>query len=90
MRAGDCGWAIDEVTCISMRAKGVKVMGVRCTDTHDLYLTPIESFFDRKIFSIIDYTGVGRGGSRQRVVTIQHFEIQKGAVDLMPTSLKGK
>lgn len=75
-------WAIDEIMLFNLRAKGVTKIGVRVIDTGDLYLTDLATYFDRKKFKLRDYTGVGRGGSRQRYVPLEHFDLTKGVVDL--------
>src|SRR5438105_1223949 len=75
-------WAIDELLLVNLRAKKVKFIGVRVVDTGSLYLTRLETFFDRTKYRIRDYTGVGRGGSRQRYVPLQHFLLNKGRVEL--------
>src|SRR3981081_3734233 len=75
-------WAIDELLLVNLRAKKVKFIGVRVVDTGDFYLTKLEVFFNRKCFKLRDYTGVARGGSRQRYVPLQHFLLKKGRVEL--------
>ncbi|MGI4851995.1 MAG: hypothetical protein ACRYGR_08650, partial [Janthinobacterium lividum] len=85
MREGIAAWAIDEVHLISIRARGFKLIGVRVIDIGDLYLAPLSRYFDRKLYKIHDYTGIGRGGSRQRLLGIQHFTCRKGIVSLSAT-----
>jgi hypothetical protein len=75
-------WAIDELLLVNLRAKKVKFIGVRVVDTGSLYLTRLETFFDRTKYRVRDYTGIGRGGSRQRYVPLQHFLLKKGRVEL--------
>ena len=82
-----CGWAIDEVTLYNMRAKGCTHIGVRTEDTHDLYLAPMAAWFDRKLYKDHNYDGIGRGGSRQRLLHLQHFWVAKGSVALTFTNL---
>ncbi|MCV5262685.1 hypothetical protein OFC55_34005, partial [Escherichia coli] len=71
---GEAAWAIDETTLYSVRARGCTRVGVRVEDTGDLFLTDIAHFFDLTRARIRDYTGVGRGGSRQRYLPFQHFQ----------------
>ena len=75
-------WAIDELLLVNLRAKKVKFIGVRVIDKGDFYLTKLETFFDRAKYKLMDYSGVGRGGSRQRYVPLQHFLLKKGRVEL--------
>jgi hypothetical protein len=82
MQCGEASWAIDEVLLYNLRAKKVKYIGVRTIDTHDEYLTELEVFFDKKKHKIRDFTGVGRGGARQRHVPLQYFTKISGAVDV--------
>jgi hypothetical protein len=80
-------WAIDENLVFRLRAKGVSSIGVRVIDTGDVYLTRIANFFNIRIYKMHDYTGVGRGGSRQRYVPLQHFNLKRGVVNLSDKSL---
>ena len=75
-------WAIDEALLFSLRAKGVKLIGVRVIDTGEAYITNMKVFFDRASYKMRDYTGVGRGGSPQRFVPLQYFRLKKALVDL--------
>src|ERR1700687_385041 len=75
-------WAIDELLLINLRAKKVKFIGVRGIGNGDFYLTKLETFFDHTKFKLRDYSGVGRGSSRQRYVPLQHFLLKKGRVEL--------
>lgn len=74
------GWAIDELTIFNMRVKGVTVIAVKCEDNGDKYVTPIENYLQRGKFRHIDYTGVGKGGSLQRVVPLSSFQKIAGEV----------
>jgi hypothetical protein len=82
MSEGEAAWAMDESTLYSLRARGIEVIGVRVTDTGDLYLTRLKDFFDHKKAHLRDYTGIGRGGSRQRYLGLQHFALKRGRVEL--------
>jgi hypothetical protein len=78
MTEGEAAWAIDETTLYSLRARGITIVGVRVTDTGDLYLANLKDFFDFKKAQVRDYTGIGRGGSRQRYLKLQHFAFKRG------------
>lgn len=78
MTDGEAAWAIDEKTLYSLRARGITLVGVRVTDTGDLYLAHLKDFFDHKKAHVRDYTGIGRGGSRQRYLALQHFALKRG------------
>ncbi len=82
MTEGEAAWAIDETTLYAMRARGATRVGVRVIDTGDLYVTDMKNFFDLSKAKVKDYTGIGRGGSRQRYLPFQHFAISKGLVEL--------
>jgi len=73
-------WAIDEALLVKLRVQGVFFIGVRVIDTGDLYLTRLRTFTDPKTSKMHDYTGVGRGGSRQRYVHLKHFAHKKSVV----------
>lgn len=87
MQAGEAAWAIDEELLINLRLRSVEYVGVRVVDTGDVYLTKRQTFMDPKTSSLRDYTGFGKGGSRQRFVTLNHFALQKGVVDLSELNL---
>lgn len=78
MTDGDAAWAMDEQTLYSMRARGITKIGVRVIDTGDLYLGNLKDFFDHTKAVLRDYTGIGRGGSRQRYLGLQHFAFKRG------------
>jgi hypothetical protein len=82
MSEGEAAWAMDERTLFSLRARGIEVVGVRVTDTGDLYLARAKDFFDVKKAHLRDYTGIGRGGSRQRYLGLQHFAFKRGHAQL--------
>ena len=77
-----CGWAIDQTTLITVRAKGCDFVGVRTIDTKDIYIAPISLWFDRKIFKEHNYEGIGNGGTLQRLLYLEHFVINKGKTEL--------
>lgn len=82
MVEGEAAWALDETTLYSLRARGITLVGVRVVDTGDIYLAELKDFFDFKKAHVRDYTGIGRGGSRQRYMGLQHFALQKGTLAL--------
>lgn len=82
MQKNVASWAIDEELLIGLRAKSVLYVGVNVHDTGDLYMTKLSVFFDRATSKLRDYTGVGRGGSRQRYVPLQFFTVRKGIASL--------
>lgn len=84
MSVEEASWAIDEITLYNMRAKGIKVIGVRVHDTGDLYLTHISNFFDLKRAKVKDYEA--RGGARQRYLPLQYFAFKRGATVLAGVS----
>ena len=47
VRKGTACWSIDDETLITMRAKGIKFVGVFCKDNSDIWLTHTAAFFDR-------------------------------------------
>lgn len=80
-------WAIDEDLLVKLRVKGVFFVGVRVIDTGDLYLTRLRTFTDPKTSKLRDYTGVGRGGSRQRYVVFKHFALKKAVATIDDSAL---
>lgn len=81
MDKGVAGWAIDSKRLISMRARGVAFVGVRCTDTKDVYLTSVKSFFDRATSRERVYEE--RQGASQRVCLLSAFKKREGVVRIM-------
>jgi hypothetical protein len=75
-------WAIDEDLLIKLRTKGVEFVGVKVIDKGEIYLTRLKTFFTPKTSKLRDYTGVGKGGSRQRYVPFKHFTLKKSLVCL--------
>lgn len=75
-------WAIDEDLLIKLRTKGVLKVGISVLDTGDQYVTDLKTFFNVKTSKLKDYTGIGKGGSRQRYVPLQHFTHNRGVVKL--------
>lgn len=82
MQEGIAAWAIDEDLLYKLRAKGVQQVGVIELDTGDVYIADVKTWFNVKTSKQRDYTGIGRGGSRQRYVPLQHFTYQKALVQL--------
>jgi hypothetical protein len=82
MTEGEASWALDERTLYALRARGIKVVGVRVTDTKDLYLAELKDFFDHTKAVARDYTGFGKGGARQRYLKLQHFTFTRGSVTM--------
>lgn len=74
IREGKAGWAIDINTLLKVRAKGAQFICVECQDNGDTYITPIESYFKSGQYRSINYEGIGRGGSQQRVVLLSQFK----------------
>ena len=85
MTDGEAAWAMDETTLYSLRARGITIVGVRVIDTGDLYLAMMKDFFDFRKAKVRDYTGIGRGGSRQRYLALQHFAFKKGSMAIAVT-----
>jgi len=83
MTEGVAAWALDEITLYGLKAKGVQIVGVRVVDTGCLYVTRLANYFDLKKAKIRDYTGIGRGGARQRYLPLQHFAHRRGEVALV-------
>lgn len=79
---GEAAWALDETTLFSLRARGITRVGVRVIDTGDVYLAELKDFFDPRKARLRDYTGIGRGRSRQRYLGLQHFLVERGQVEL--------
>ena len=82
MTEGVASWAIDEDLLVRMRARGVKFIGVKEIDTGDSYIAPVRTWFNPKTSRLRDYTGIGRGGSRQRYVPFQFLTIKRACVTL--------
>ena len=80
-------WAIDEALLYKLRAKGVTKVGVIELDTDDVYMADIKVWFNSKTSKLRDYTGIGRGGSRQRYVPFQHLDHTKSLVTLDASKL---
>ena len=80
MTEGEAAWGMDERTLFSLRARGIEVVGVRVTDTGDLYLARLKDFFDTAKARLHDSTSTG--GQRQRHLGLQHFVFKRGRVEL--------
>lgn len=80
MRANAAAWAIDYQTLMSARAKGMKYIVVRLKDTKDVYVTPIERYFDRSLTKTIDHSS--RGGSLQKTLPLRAFKLVRGEVTI--------
>lgn len=76
------GWAIDVDMLLKARTRGAQFIAVLCEDNGDYYLTPIENYFKRGQYTSINYTGVGRGGSEQKVVSLSLFHKTKMKIAL--------
>lgn len=79
MTAGVAGWSIDANRLISMRARGATMIGVRVTDTKDVYLTTLKAFYDRKTSRQRIYDG-DRKGAEQRVCLLTAFKKREGVI----------
>lgn len=82
MQEDQASWGIDDLTLLNLRARGIPRIGVNVVDTGDFYLGAVADYFDRTKFKLRDYTGVGRGGSRQRYVSLSNFQVFKARVTL--------
>jgi len=80
MREGFAAWAIDYSTLVAARAKNMKFIGVKLKDTGDMYFTPIERYFDRKLTRTINYTS--RGGSLQKILPLKAFKVVRAEPSL--------
>jgi hypothetical protein len=76
VRDGTACWAIDEEHIQQMRLAGVPFIGVRVRDTRDIYLTRLSTFLDRSKIKFHNYES--RGGSLQRLLPLQHFQVKLG------------
>lgn len=72
IREGVAAWAIDEDTLRDRRVEGIKVVGVLCKESDDIWLAPIEKFFDSKFSKIMNYES--RGGALQRYLPLKEFK----------------
>jgi hypothetical protein len=71
VREGVAAWAIDEETLRERRLEGIKVVGVLCKESDDMWLAPIEKFFDPTYAKIMNYES--RGGALQRYLPLKEF-----------------
>lgn len=71
---GVAAWAIDTATLEILRLKDVEFVGIFVHDVGDIYLTLLDRFQDSKLAPVMDYTGVGAGGSEQRYMAIEHMQ----------------
>ena len=76
VRDGSACWAIDEEHIQQMRLAGVPFVGVLVRDTKDIYVTRLTNFFDRDKIKFHNYAG--RGGSHQRLLPLEHFQVRRG------------
>ncbi|WP_456868382.1 hypothetical protein [Galbibacter sp. BG1] len=72
IREGVAAWAIDEETLRERRLEGIKVVGVLCKESDDIWLAPIERFFDTNHARIMNYES--RGGALQRYLPLKEFK----------------
>jgi len=77
IREGVAAWAIDEETLRDRRVEGIKVVGVLCKESDDIWLAPIDKFFDTSHARIMNYES--RGGALQRYLPLKEFK-RKAAV----------
>lgn len=76
IRAGKAAWALDDETLITLRAQGIKFVGVLDRDTGDKYLTYLDRFFDKSAANILNYEA--RGGALQRYLPLGQFRRRAG------------
>ncbi|WLR90880.1 hypothetical protein [Shinella zoogloeoides] len=72
VREGVAAWAIDEETLRERRLEGIKVVGVLCKESDDLWLAPLDKFFDTKFSKVMNYES--RGGALQRYLPLKEFK----------------
>lgn len=70
--AGVASWALDYDTLIELRTEGVPYAGVIVKDDDDVYLAPLDFFFDRTKIDTRNYAQ--RGGALQNYLPLQHFQ----------------
>lgn len=80
IREGVACWAIDDETLLEMRAKGVPFIGVLVRETGDLYMTRLETFWDKTKVKLLNYET--RGGARQRYLPLQFFKVRYGKISM--------
>ena len=75
VRKGTACWSIDVETLLTMRAKGIRFVGVFCRDNRDIWLTHTEVFFDRGQLTID-----GRCNPDRRYLPLGRFRRRAGRV----------
>lgn len=76
MRSKKAGWALDEKTVLAARAKGCFAIIIAERDTGDRWASRIEQWFEPANVKKIDWSD--KGGSRQWVLRLHHFQLQAG------------
>ncbi|SER28521.1 hypothetical protein SAMN05216548_114101 [Faunimonas pinastri] len=71
VRKGTAAWAIDDDTLLTIRAQGIRYVGVLCKDTGDKWLTVIDRFYE--------HATVNRWG---RCLPLSHFRMIAGSIRL--------
>lgn len=77
---GSAAWAIDDDTLITIRAQGIKFVGVLVKDSKDVYMTTIDRFFDPSICKVLNFEA--RGGALQRYLPLTEFQRRPGQVKI--------
>lgn len=79
IRDGTASWGIEEEALLSMRARGVKMVGVKVRDTGEVWLTYLDRFFDRANLS---QPPRYLRGPMQRFLSINQFARRPGKIRL--------
>ena len=69
-------WAIDNDTALARKNEGVRFVAFLEKDTDDLWVTPLERFFDKSLSRVHNYEA--RGGALQHYLPLEHFELRAG------------
>lgn len=72
LQTGAAAWAIDDATLTKARRKGVKFIAVYVRKLRWYFITPIENFYDPKLYYRRNYAS--RGGSDQRYLSTDHWQ----------------
>ena len=67
-------WAVDNDTLITLRMRGVYLVGIQVKETDDLYVATLADFNNAKM---LNYEG--KGGALQRYLPLNRFMIQLGS-----------
>lgn len=75
---GVAAWAIDRETLTELRLTGVDFVCVHIKEPDDFFITDRKKFEDSTLAQPKDYTNIGRGGSDQAYLPIQHMHYVMG------------